>query len=91
MTNVPLYRLSATWFLVAHCACFFFILSTTLILKIKQYMFTRYMNIDWHLNRTNLYLLAISSLRRISRQNGTLPNFEVRVARRGNLKNHSKL
>lgn len=70
---------------------FFFILSTTLILKIKQYMFTRYMNIDWHLNRTNLYLLAISFLRRISRQIGTLPNFEVRVARRGNLKNHSKL
>lgn len=57
MTNVPLYRLSATWFQVAHCAWFFFILSTTLILKIKQYMFTRYMNIDWHLNRTNLYLL----------------------------------
>lgn len=89
MTNVPLYRLSATWFQVAQCAWFFFILSTTLILKIKQYMFTRYMNID--LNRTNLYLLAISSLRRISRQIGTLPNFEVRVARRGNLKNHSKL
>lgn len=91
MTNVPLYRLSATWFQVAHCACFFFILSTTLILKIKQCMFTRYMNIDWHLNRTNLYLLAISYLRRISRHIGTLHNFEVRVARRGNLKNHSKL
>lgn len=90
MTNVPL--------VICHlvpgstlCVVFFFILSTTLILKIKQYMFTRYMNIDWHLNRTNLYLLAISSLRRISRQIGTLPNFEVRVARRGNLKNHSKL
>lgn len=40
------------------------------------------MNIDWHLNRTKPHLLAILSHRRISRQFLTLPNFEVRVARR---------